>query len=218
MQTMMNDAWREAFEDDSDKRYFRDAGGPPTDKSAAASLVAPVDHGRYENAPPQTAWLPDGRRMRLTQPFGYVDKDNLPWPVPVGAIVDGASIPQVLWSLIGGPLEGLYRQASIIHDYYCDVRTRPWQAVHRVFYEAMLCSGVSEPKAKIMYYAVYRFGPRWEQESTAATDGLTAVAPITAFKVLPVPSFHATSFEKAARQIFTENPSIKSIEELANLQ
>ncbi|WP_249604766.1 DUF1353 domain-containing protein [Chromobacterium sp. IRSSSOUMB001] len=218
MQTMMNDEWRKVFEDESDKHNFKDAGGSPTDKLTAAGLAAPVGHGRYEYAPPQTAWLPDGRRMRLTQPFGYVDKDNKSWPVPEGAIVDGASIPQILWSLIGGPLDGLYRQASIIHDYYCDARTQPWQAVHRVFYEAMLCSGVFEPKAKIMYYAVYSFGPRWEQESTAATDGLTAVAPITDFKSLPVQSFHAASFEAAARKIFTENLNLESIEELANLQ
>ncbi|MBN3003455.1 DUF1353 domain-containing protein [Chromobacterium alkanivorans] len=216
---MANDAWREAFKDESNKHNFKDAGGSPTDKSTAAGLAAPVGHGRYENAPPETAWLDDSRRMRLTQPFGYVDKDNQSWPVPVGAIVDGASIPQILWSLIGGPLDGLYRQASIIHDYYCDVRTRPWQAVHRVFYEAMLCSGVFEPKAKIMYYAVYSFGPRWAVGSPALIEGIDAAgAPKSIPKSLPVQSFHAASFEAAARQIFTENLSIESIEKLANLQ
>lgn len=216
---MTNDAWREAFKYESDKRNFKDAGGSPTDKSTTAGLVAPEGHGRYVNEPPQTEWLSDDRRMRLTRPFGYEEENGTSWPVPVGAIVDGASIPQILWSLIGGPLDGLYRQASIIHDYYCDVRTQPWQAVHRVFYEAMLCSGVSEPKAKIMYYAVYSFGPRWVVGSPALIEGIdTAGAPKSIPKSLPVQSFHATSFEKAARQIFTENPSIESIEELANLQ
>ena len=64
----------------------------------------------------------------------------------------------------GGTLVREYRDASVIHDYFCDKRRqprRPWQQVHRVFYEAMRLSGVSVVKAKVMYAAVYRFGPRW---------------------------------------------------------
>ena len=30
-----------------------------------------------------------------------------------------------------------------------------------MFYEAMRCSGVRNRKAKVMYYAVYKFGPHW---------------------------------------------------------
>jgi hypothetical protein len=30
-----------------------------------------------------------------------------------------------------------------------------------MFYNAMRCSGVHEVKAKVMYYAVYKFGPHW---------------------------------------------------------
>ncbi len=40
-------------------------------------------------------------------------------------------------------------------------KSQPWKAVHRMFYNAMRCSGVNEIKAKIMYYAVYNFGPCW---------------------------------------------------------
>jgi hypothetical protein len=105
--------------------------------------------------------LPDGRLMRLVEPFGFLDTEQKRWPVPSGAKVDGASIPQPLWSLIGGPFEGKYRDASVVHDYYCDVRTEPWRAVHRVFYNAMRASGVSEPRAKLMYAAVRFAGPRW---------------------------------------------------------
>jgi hypothetical protein len=105
--------------------------------------------------------LSDGRLMRLVEPFGFLDSKQTHWPVPVGAKVDGASIPQILWSLIGGPFEGKYRDASVVHDYYCDVRTRPWRAVHQVFYDAMRTSQVSESRAKLMYAAVYYAGPRW---------------------------------------------------------
>ncbi len=105
--------------------------------------------------------LPDGRLMRLVEPFGFLDDDEKRWPVPVGTKVDGASIPQPLWSVMGGPFEGRYRDASVIHDYYCDVRSEPWRAVHRVFYNAMRASGVSALRAKLMFAAVYFAGPRW---------------------------------------------------------
>jgi Protein of unknown function (DUF1353) len=109
-----------------------------------------------------TEWLSDGRRMRLLEPFEYVAPDGRTWPVPSGITVDGASIPQVFWSLIGGPFEGFYRGPSVIHDYYCATRARPSEQVHRMFYEAMRTAGVGESKAWLMYHAVARFGPQWE--------------------------------------------------------
>jgi Protein of unknown function (DUF1353) len=68
-----------------------------------------------------------------------------------------------LWSVIGSPFTGKYRDASVIHDYYCDIRARPWPSVHRVFYDAMIVSGVSVSRAKLMYAAVYFAGPRWSE-------------------------------------------------------
>ena len=106
--------------------------------------------------------LPDGRRMRVIEDFGFMEADGLHWPVPPQSTVDGASIPQALWSLIGGPFEGKYRSASVVHDYYCAVRSADWRSVHRMFYRAMLVSGVSVRRAKVMYAAVYFAGPHWD--------------------------------------------------------
>lgn len=108
-------------------------------------------------------WLEGGRKMELKEPFAYVDPKGERWDAPTGSIVDGASIPRVAWTLIGGPYEGPYRNASVIHDIACDRKVRTWQEVHRVFYEAMLDSGVPLLKAKIMYAAVYHGGPRWRE-------------------------------------------------------
>jgi hypothetical protein len=105
--------------------------------------------------------LEDGVHMELVDKFGFRDKTGLDWMVPEGTRVDGASIPQALWSIVGSPFTGKYRDASVIHDFYCDTRLRPWADVHRVFYEAMIVSGVSEVRAKVMYAAVYFAGPRW---------------------------------------------------------
>jgi outer membrane protein OmpA-like peptidoglycan-associated protein len=118
--------------------------------------------GQFGNcaAPVKTEWLEDGRKMRLLEDFQYLDNASKAWLAPKGWVVDGASIPQVLWAF-GGPLEGLYRKASVVHDVACDKEQETWQAVHRMFFEAMQCSGVAMTRAQVMYAAVYHCGPRW---------------------------------------------------------
>lgn len=105
-------------------------------------------------------FLSDGRNIQLETPFGYVDPNGLHWDVPVGAMSDGASVPQIFWTLYP-PFTGQYRSGAMVHDYYCQVRTRSWRDTHKVFYNAMLTAGVTERSAKVMYGAVYYFGPRW---------------------------------------------------------
>lgn len=141
----------------------------------AAASVIPL-YPCHAQTPPQTTaasctkgfvgnfvavFNPDGRTVTLKEPYAFVDSNCKRWAVPAGATVDGASIPQVFWTVIGGPFEGKYRAASVIHDWYCDRRSEPWQSVDLMFYEAMLASGVSPLKAQIMYAAVYAGGPRW---------------------------------------------------------
>ncbi len=118
--------------------------------------------GRYEGELTVT-WKPDGRLMELQDTFAFIDKDELKWDVPAGAQIDGASIPQVLWSITGSPYTGKYRDASVIHDWYCSVRTRTSDATHSMFHEAMLVSGVSTVRARVMYAAVRYAGPKWTQ-------------------------------------------------------
>jgi len=104
--------------------------------------------------------LPNGRDMKLVQPFGYIDAKGQVWDVPAGAETDGASIPGIFW-ITHPPFTGKYRSAAVIHDYYCRTQTRSWQDTHDVFYEAMLTAGVDARTAKVMWAAVYNFGPRW---------------------------------------------------------
>jgi hypothetical protein len=116
-------------------------------------------------------WSDNGRDMTLTEPFAYVDPRSVRWDAPAGAVVNGASIPRAFWSVIGGPFEGRFRNASVVHDVACEIRTRDWQAVHRMFYEACRCGGVAVVKAKTMYYAVWHFGPRWRVEERRTIVG-----------------------------------------------
>jgi len=110
--------------------------------------------------------LEDGRTVRLLNDYVFNDPEGRVWTTPKGYISDGASIPPALWSLTGGPFTGKFRNAAVIHDQYCDNRTRPWEQVHRVFYDAMIAGGVTENKAAVMYLGVYRFGPRWDISQT----------------------------------------------------
>lgn len=111
---------------------------------------------------PRFEWDEDGRIMTLLNRFAFIDDAQLAWSVPAMARVDGASIPKFAWSILGSPFVGRYRKASVVHDWYCDIRTRDWKATHRMFYEAMRTSKVSGAKARIMYGAVYYAGPRWD--------------------------------------------------------
>jgi len=119
----------------------------------------------------KTLWLkeegPD-RRMTLIESFAFVDPNGKRWDAPAGHVIDGASIPQFLWSLAGSPYIGDYRRASVLHDVACDAKTEPSKAVHRMFYDAMICDGVSEPQALEFYTAVRLFGPSWTMQTGGA--------------------------------------------------
>jgi hypothetical protein len=116
----------------------------------------------YYSGSPVTSWNPDGRSMTLLHELRYTDPNGVVWVAPAGSVVDGASIPRSLWSFMGGPFEGRYRNASVLHDVSYDQKDRPPQDCDRMFYNAMRCSGVGAVEAKTMYYSLLRFGRHWK--------------------------------------------------------
>lgn len=111
----------------------------------------------------RTDWCDDEhRKMKLLEPFALEDPSQVRWDAPEGSVIDGASIPRVLWTFVGSPFVGKYRRASVVHDVACDVRTREWQVVHRMFFYAMRAGGVGSFRAKWLYLAVRTWGPEWE--------------------------------------------------------
>lgn len=134
----------------------------------AAQGSTAADFGGFSGNP-VLSWDPDGRTMLLVEDFTYTDPGTNKWVAVKGSKVDGASIPQILWSLVGGPYEGKYRNASIVHDTECKKPYKHrWQAVHEMFYVASRAGGVDWLKAKVMFAAVYHFGPRWDFNGEAA--------------------------------------------------
>jgi hypothetical protein len=164
--------------------------------------------------------LPDGRNMELTQPFKYVDSHSVEWPVPARTRVDGASIPSVFWSIIGAPYTGKYRDASVIHDYYCQTHSRHWKAVHKVFYDGMLARGVDPLQAKIMYLAVYRFGPRWDYDADACfCKGCPACANPKIKKIKSYQSnYKESDFEALKSKAMDTKMTLGELEDLADYQ
>jgi Protein of unknown function (DUF1353) len=117
-------------------------------------------------------WLvEDGedRKMELLADFAFVDSTEFKWEAKDGDIVDGASIPEAIWSeIIGTPFIGDYRRASVVHDVACEKHTRTSKEAHRMFYEAMLVDGTSQARAVLFYTAVRLFGPQWDKTPSRA--------------------------------------------------
>src|SRR5229473_2192325 len=123
----------------------------------ATLAVAQENFGQFKSSP-KLEFVDEGpgkgRDMRLLEDLTYIDPGGGEWTAKKGFQTDGASIPQVFWSFVGGPFEGAYRDAAVIHDWYCDKKNRRWQDVHRIFYYASRAAGVGEFKSKILYAAV----------------------------------------------------------------
>ncbi len=120
-------------------------------------------------------WLvEDGedRRMQLLADFAFFDSTDFKWKAEAGDKVDGASIPEAIWSeIVGTPFIGDYRRASVVHDVACEKHIKTSKDAHRMFYEAMLADGTSPARALLFYTAVRLFGPQWE----AAAGGVTNI-------------------------------------------
>jgi hypothetical protein len=115
---------------------------------------------------PETIWLSEpgsDRNMALLQDFWFIDRQGRRWDAPKASVIDGASIPRPLWSLIGSPYTGDYRRASIVHDVACDqAGTDPVarRAADRMFFEACRAGGCSIRDATLLYIGV-RIGAWW---------------------------------------------------------
>lgn len=113
------------------------------------------------------------RQCRLVNDITYNDPNGLVWKaskrdpnadraIQTG-LTDGASIPAWAQPFIGKPFDRSFIKAAVVHDHYsyAENHVRSWRKTHRMFYNALIDSGVPVDKAKVMYFAVYLGGPRW---------------------------------------------------------
>ena len=112
--------------------------------------------------------MDDGIHMRVESAYSYKDALGHKLQAEPGFTTDGASIPRGLWTLVGSPFTGKYRNAAVIHDVGCVSHKYSWQITHLMFYSAMIDSGVENGQALLFYFAVRLRGPRWERGSAEA--------------------------------------------------
>jgi hypothetical protein len=77
-----------------------------------------------------------------------------------------------------------------------------------MFYTAMRCSGVDEQKAKVLYAAVYNFGPRWSERGARTSRRAPAAMSGAAVPRIPTEA-EAKRMETWIREA---NPSLEQIQ------
>jgi len=170
---------------------------------------------------PETRWDPNGRTMTLLNELRYTDPQGVVWIAPAGSKVDGASIPRSLWTFMGGPFEGKYRNASVLHDVAYDQKKKPPEDCDRMFYNAMRCSGVSALEAKTMYYSLLRLGHHWKfpikrAKKVKPSELAEQAGPEIVGEAIPraVPAT-AADIDEARNWIRGKDPSLEEIERRA---
>ena len=111
--------------------------------------------------------LSDGRTVQLAEYFGFCDSRGREWWGYAGDIANGTSYPRPLWSLSGGPWSTRSRWAALIHDIFCERRSRTWQDTHRMYGEAALVAGVDKVRATFEFNMIWQVGPRWNLDGSA---------------------------------------------------
>jgi hypothetical protein len=184
----------------------------------SACAAAQIPLGRFVGTV-KTEWLrgpQDERRMVLLEDFVYVDPKGRSWIAPKGSKTDGASIPQVAWSFVGGPFDGQYREAAVIHDAYCESKSEPWRDVHRIFFYANRAAGVSEAKSKLLYGAVMIGGPKWGADGSKCFSchsmGATQVVPDAKGRLTAFPPLTERDMKQLSDFIANSNPSLEQID------
>jgi|TARA_B110000908_G_scaffold100548_1_gene118563 hypothetical protein len=105
------------------------------------------------------------RTVALLEDLVFYTKAGDSITVPAGFESDGASVPKLFWSAF--PPFDTYLPAAVVHDILC-VQGHNDKCLYTsieaadIFYEAMRACGVGITKARMMYYAVRYFGPKWK--------------------------------------------------------
>lgn len=115
--------------------------------------------------PVDVRWLRErggDRRMMTLAPVRFRRANGQLIVVDADFIFDGASIPRALWSLVGSPFTGDYRDGALVHDWLCRYgRSLGYAApeVHHVLYECAKALQCHPLRASLIYHAVAVAGP-----------------------------------------------------------
>jgi len=85
-----------------------------------------------------------------------IDKVTKSVVITKGFLTDGASIPRVLWSVVGSPYQPRFIAAAVYHDWACKHSFNVAE-MSEVFRLILKSSNVSSLRANAMHKAVYAF-------------------------------------------------------------
>lgn len=108
----------------------------------------------------------EDRKIKTLSDFTYEDNDGNLWTVPAKTVCDGASIPKIFWTFFGSPFVGDYREASIVHDYLCDVKLVSSKKAHELWCEMLKTAGIGWWKRTTMCKMVKWFGPKFKAQGS----------------------------------------------------
>lgn len=89
----------------------------------------------------------------LLEPLEYVD-DTYHIIAQAGFVFDGASIPKILWSVIGSPFTGEYTEAACIHDILYQSCILPRWESDALFKTLMEVTHTGKTKRNTMWFGV----------------------------------------------------------------
>lgn len=147
----------------------------------------------------------EGTKCReLTATFAY-SKNGLGWEAPAGTITDGASIPVWAQWFIGQPFSEEFGPASILHDHYVRAARRPYLMTQRMFYDALIDTGVDPVKAGTMYAAIIVGGAAWTVQADGKKCDLVSncVRSIQGLLDLPAINLVESSYDKIDMELLT---------------
>ena len=151
------------------ERNSREAAKRLDKEAKKAKTARASGWGRFSGSI-ETRWENDGVTMVLLNELRYTDPYGQVWVAPAGSKVDGASIPRPFWSIIGGPFEGKYRTASVLHDVADEEQKVSPAEADLMFNNAMRCAGVGATTAKTMYYVLLRHGRDWKDRQAQPAE------------------------------------------------
>lgn len=87
--------------------------------------------------------------------------------IPAGYEWDGATIPRVFWSLVGGPFDLQIVAASLVHDWLYFTRLWDRKKADRALRDLMVAAGAPQKRARVIYRAVRVFGALFYRRTKA---------------------------------------------------
>lgn len=97
-------------------------------------------------------------RWKLIRPFVYNSKIGGKIEAPIDFVSDGASIPRIVWTIMGSPWSGRYASGSVIHDFLYYKQKLSRKKCDLIFLESMRALGVSWWKRIVIFGSLRMFG------------------------------------------------------------